>query len=122
MRPTAALLVLGWLGSSVAAPPYPLVASQMAILRDGAREALRSSCGRCHDGTLRSAKPAALKIFDLHETDWSARMTDVQMGHMVGRFDGFKMPQVNRDRVQAFLDAELARRAGASPAQTDASR
>src|SRR5262245_40879638 len=80
-------------------------------LRESAREALKTSCGRCHDRAKPTAKPAALRIFDLAELDWSARVTDVQMDHMVGRFEGFHMPEADRVTVKRFLDAERARRA-----------
>jgi hypothetical protein len=33
------------------------------------------------------------------------------MDHMVGRFEGFRMPQADRVTVSRFLDAERARRA-----------
>jgi hypothetical protein len=82
-------------------------------LRESAREALKTSCGRCHDHVQPTAKPAALRIFDLAELDWSARVTDVQMDHMVGRFEGFHMPQADRVTVRRYLDAERARRAAA---------
>lgn len=80
-------------------------------LRESAREALKTSCGRCHDHAKPTAKPAALRIFDLAELDWSARVTDVQMDHMVGRFEGFHMPEADRVTVRRYLDAERARRA-----------
>jgi hypothetical protein len=56
-------------------------------------------------------------VFDLQEPDWSARLTDVQMEHMVERFEGFKMPQAERVTVQQFLDAERARRASTTAAR-----
>jgi hypothetical protein len=116
MRSTRTALVLAalgpatWLvgpaGAESAPPAEPLVE-----LREAAREALRSSCGRCHDHARPTARPAALRIFDLQEPDWSARVTDEQMDHMVGRFEGFHMPEADRVTVQRFLDAERARRA-----------
>jgi hypothetical protein len=33
------------------------------------------------------------------------------MDHMVGRFEGFHMPQADRVTVRRFLDAERSRRA-----------
>ncbi|HEY1907198.1 MAG TPA: hypothetical protein VGG91_14220 [Myxococcaceae bacterium] len=89
-------------------------------LRESAREALKTSCGRCHDRAKPTAKPEALRIFDLDELDWSARVTDVQMDHMVGRFEGFHMPEADRVTVRRYLDAERARRASAVvPATSD---
>ena len=110
-------------------PPWPLCAAvllasngppaevpapgseRLTALRDAARDALQPSCGRCHDRAQSTARPAALRVFDLQEPNWSARVTDVQMDHMVERFEGFKMPQADRVTVQKFLDSERARRA-----------
>lgn len=102
----AAVLVLA--AGTQAIPPTP---EDLVALRDAAREALRPSCGRCHDSAQPTGRPAALRIFDLAESDWSARVTLAQMDHMVGRFDSFKMPEADRIPVQRFLDAERARRA-----------
>lgn len=119
MRCIGALLVLVALGAAAKAPSDAAV--ELSRLRESARKALRASCGRCHDGTRPTAKPAALRIFDLQEPDWSARVTDLQMDHMVDRFEGFKMPQADRVAVSRFLDAERARRAalGESPPGDD---
>jgi hypothetical protein len=115
MRLTGVLLVLAGLGSGADAPRDD--AAELARMREAARDALKTSCGRCHDHTQPKARPAALRIFDLQEQDWSARVTDVQMDHMVGRFEGFQMPEADRVIVRRFLDAERARRAAlaASP-------
>jgi hypothetical protein len=57
-----------------------------------------------------AARAAALRIFDLGELDWSARVTDVQMDHRVGA----------RVTVRLYLDAERARRAASVvPASAD---
>ena len=118
MRPSATALALvalgpsialGWpgAGSVVRAPP----SDSLGQLRDAAREAHQPSCGRCHDGARPTALRKALRIFDLHEPDWSATVTGEQMDHMVRRFEGFHMPAADRVTVQRFLDAERARRA-----------
>jgi hypothetical protein len=109
MRRAGALVVLGALGAAARAPGD--APGELSRLRESARKALKASCGRCHDGTRPTARPAALQIFDLQERDWSARVTDLQMDHMVGRFEGFRMPQADRVAVSRFLDAERARRA-----------
>lgn len=102
----AAFLVL-----AAGTPPTPRAPDDLVALRDGARDALKPSCGRCHDSALPTGRPAALRIFDLAESDWSARVTLAQMDHMVARFESFKMPDADRVQVQRFLDAERARRA-----------
>ena len=108
----AAMLLVS--ATTVAAAPAP-EPGDLAQLREAAREALRPSCGRCHDHGQPTGRPAALRVFDLQEADWSARVTDEQMDHMVGRFESFKMPQADRVTVQRFLDAERTRRASAPP-------
>jgi len=110
----AAVLVLA--AGTPSTPPAP---DDLVALRDAARDALKPSCGRCHDSALPTGRPAALRIFDLAETDWSARVTLAQMDHMVARFDSFKMPTNDRVPVQRFLDAERARRAEHPAATSD---
>ncbi len=83
----------------------------LGALREEAREALRTTCGRCHDHGRPTARPAALRVFDLEQAEWSARITDVQIDHIVERFELFHMPEADRRTVQRFLDAERARRA-----------
>jgi hypothetical protein len=117
--PTIALLALCAGGAAAAAPLDP---SQLAILRDAAREALKPNCGKCHDSKLRSAKPAALKHFDLKEADWSARLTTEQLGHFSGRFESFEVSSSQRSIIQTYLDAEKARRAASPPGTPAASR
>jgi len=102
-------LAFGWPGAGSAIPAAE--SGSLVHLRDAAREALRPSCGRCHDRAQATALPKALRIFDLHEADWSATVTREQMDHMVRRFEGFHMPAADRVTVQRFLDAERARRA-----------
>ena len=38
------------------------------------RKVLVEHCGVCHVGTLPSARPAALRIYDLSEQAWDARL------------------------------------------------
>ena|SRR5215472_3600563 len=85
--------------------------TDLARRREAAREALKTSCGRCHDHVRPTAIPAALRIFDLQEQDWSARTTDLQLDHIEGRLEGFRVPEPDRVVVRKFLDAERARRA-----------
>ncbi len=120
MRRVGTLVVLAAVG---AATPAPRDETALDRLREPAREALKASCGRCHDHARPTALPRALQIFDLRENDWSARVTDVQMDHMVARFDGFHMPPDDQVAVRKFLDAERARRSAVAsmpPAADDA--
>ena len=105
--------LLLWLDGVGSPAPGPATSPSRSLteLRDQARQVLEGSCGRCHDGTRSTAKPAALRIFDLHQPEWAASMSNEQMNHMSGRFEGFGMPIPDRARVQAYIDAEIARRA-----------
>jgi hypothetical protein len=115
MRGFAIALLVACAGG-VAAAPAPLDPSQLFILRDAAREALKPDCGKCHDSKLRTAKPAALKQFDLREADWSAHLTTEQLSHFAGRFEGFGVSDSRRTIIQTYLDAEKTRRAASPPA------
>lgn len=117
MRRVGALMVLAAVGAVAGAPGAD--EAELDRLREPAREALRASCGRCHDRARPSARPQALRIFDLQERDWSARVTDVQMDHMVARFEGFHMPPADQVTVRRFLDAERARRSAPGTAPAD---
>jgi len=44
-------------------------------LRRNAREIIRPHCGTCHTSTLATAKPGAIRIFDLARDDWSSMIT-----------------------------------------------
>jgi len=110
--PAPALLVPLLLG----APADP----ELTALRESAREALRGTCGRCHDGARPTARPAALRVFDLRNEDWLAGVTDVQMDHMVDRFEAFHLPERDRRTVGSYLDAERARRAATAAAAASA--
>ncbi len=116
-RPRRALVgavLIGW-PAGLAASPTPPGGKELAALREPAREALETSCGRCHDRAQPTARPAALHVFDLAEADWSAQLTEEQMDHIEGRFEGFRMPEADRVPVRRFLAAERARRAALAP-------
>lgn len=105
----SAVVLIAW-PASLAASEAP-GGEELGGLRESAREALRTTCGHCHDRAQPTARPAALRIFDLAQLDWSARVTEAQMDHIEERFAGFKMPAADRVTVRRFLDAERARRA-----------
>jgi len=113
------LVGTGVLLAALGAVTAPRDQTELDRLREPAREALKASCGRCHDHDRPTARPAALRIFDLREHDWSARVTDVQMDHMVARLDGFQMPPADQVAVRKFLEAERARRSPSIPTPGD---
>jgi cytochrome c5 len=56
----------------VLAPAGPAAAPNPWL--EPARKVLIEHCGACHLGTLRTANPKALKIYDLSEAVWDARL------------------------------------------------
>lgn len=97
--------------------PAPALASrgEFAALRGEARVLLRKHCGSCHDPASSTAKPAALKIFDLSEESWQIRMSKEQLDKAIGRVDGTSATKAERDRFRAFVAAEVSRRAALNP-------
>src|SRR5712664_2513654 len=54
-------------------------------LETSVRLVVEKHCGSCHDGALATAKPAALRIFDLQEENWTARMSEDRLKKVIGR-------------------------------------
>ncbi|MCB9547666.1 MAG: hypothetical protein H6706_17705 [Myxococcales bacterium] len=75
------------------------------LLRDDARLVLERHCGECHIGTLPTALPAALAVYDLARLEWAATLTDAQLTGLAGRLA----------EGSAFFDPFDARNAGQRP-------
>jgi hypothetical protein len=107
----------------------PGQAQAIDSLREEARIVLEDNCGQCHQGTYPTALPRALAIFDLSDSDWSARMSKEQLRNASFRLtqplppDGEDNRSTARDRelFTRFVEMELARRSstGPSPRSTD---
>ena len=67
-----------FLGLAVLADPDKCEAP-VDKLGTSVRALVQQNCGSCHDGSQATANPAALKVFDLREQDWTARMSDEQV-------------------------------------------
>jgi hypothetical protein len=77
--------------------------------RDEARKILQArGCGSCHDTAVSTDNAQALAVYDLHEADWSARMSDERLPKLMGRLRS--APAVDRKIVKRFIQAELAAR------------
>jgi hypothetical protein len=102
------------------APVRPSLAPSRTILQNEARLVLENHCGACHIGAYPTARKGALRVFDLTELDWSARMTDAQLHDALSRIqtprgdDGTPVTDTERATFAMFIDDELRRRAGAS--------
>jgi hypothetical protein len=70
-------------------------------LREDARAVLLAlRCARCHDSRRDTALPGALRVYDLAEADWAARMTGERFQGMLRRLEGS-----DRQRVAAYVAA-----------------
>lgn len=76
-----------------------------AALRSAALEALRRTCGQCHDSSQPKARPAALAKFDLADPEWASRLLAFGKSAVEGRYEPFKMPMADRPIVTRWLDA-----------------
>ena len=96
--------------SEDAAPAHPSSRGEFVTLRDEARGLLHKHCGSCHDPASSTAKPAALKVFNLSEEAWQIRMSKDQLDKAIGRVEGTSASKAERERFRAFVAAELDRR------------
>lgn len=85
-------------------------ADRLPQLREEVRAILTNRCGNCHNSTLSRENAAALKIFDLKDSDWSAGMSDGQGRKLISRTESFGGTERERGRVSSFVDAELESR------------
>jgi hypothetical protein len=81
-------------------------------LNAAVRRMVIDHCGSCHDGSRASANPAALKVFDLRDEDWTARMSDEQVLKLNGR--GKSLRPTDRARLTKFVDRVLKNRRASS--------
>ena len=78
--------------------------------RDEARKVLQArGCGSCHDTAVSTGNAQALAVYDLHEADWAARMSDERLPKLMGRLRS--APAAEQKIVKRFIRAELADRA-----------
>lgn len=99
------MLIVGlWGAAAVAA------GRSAAVGREEARKVLKGQrCGSCHDTAVSTENAAALAVYDLHEVDWSKRMSDQRLPKLMGRLRS--APAADRKTVKRFIEAELAARA-----------
>jgi mono/diheme cytochrome c family protein len=92
-----------------AAAPVASAAPALASLRDQVRGLAQPHCGSCHQGSLPTAKPGALAVFDLERADWPTRMKTPQLDKFLGRIKG-KLDEPKLQVVRAFIAAERGAR------------
>jgi hypothetical protein len=72
------------------------------------RTLIRPHCGSCHTGSLPSAKPKAVAVFDLDTREFQARMTRAQLDAFIGRLSG-KLDDAGQAVVRVFVEVEKTR-------------
>jgi len=95
------------LASAVLADPGTCEAA-VDKLSTSVRELVQHNCGSCHDGSLATANPAALKVFDLREREWTARMSDEQVRKLLGRAK--RMSPEDQTLMSKFVERVLTHR------------
>lgn len=94
--------------SAPAGGDTPPLAGSYASLGDEVRELIRPRCGSCHTSSLPTAKPGAVKVFDLVHDRWAATMSEDELDSFASRLKN--LPEAQRARVQRFVLEEKAGR------------
>jgi len=106
---TAMLLVL-W-----TSPPRNALAAKAnaksSQLEADVRQLVEQNCGKCHNSARETAKPAALKVFDLVEDDWTASMSSEQLPKVIGRLKGVDLAPGKLRQAEEFIKGKLDERA-----------
>jgi hypothetical protein len=103
---TAVLIGLAFVGLAAVGAVRP------APVRETARKVLQSrGCGSCHDSAVSTEHPNALAVYDLHEANWPAKMSDERLPKLLTRLRS--APAADRELVSRFIRAELTARAHA---------
>ena len=106
------LAIVGTDGSVLAAEataPAASAAPGLSSLRDQVRALAEPHCGSCHQGSLPTAKPGALAVFDLERADWPTRRKTPQLDKFLGRIKG-KLDEPKVQLVRTFIAAERGAR------------
>lgn len=99
------LVVAGMLGLTAAIA----VMTQPPASRDAARKVLQArGCGSCHDSAVSTENARALAVYDLHDQDWSGKMSNERLPKLMTRLKS--APDADRRVVKQFIAAELAAR------------
>jgi hypothetical protein len=74
------------------------------------RQLVEERCGRCHNSTRETAKPAALKVFDLNKDNWTASMADRQLPIVLDRLKSVNVAPEKLGQVEEFINGKLEER------------
>ncbi len=84
-------------------------------LPNSVREIIRPTCSKCHDSSLSTAVPAALKIFDVTKDNWNETMSTKHLHSFKDRLTGLN--EDDRKIVENFVVEQLLLRQHTSEAQ-----
>src|SRR5262249_5416409 len=88
-------------------------------LREDARAVVSAHCGACHTGSLATAKPEALAVYDLEQPEWAALLSEAQLADAVSRLTNDGTTEADRGRFERYVAAERAERAAAPACPPD---
>ena len=112
MKP--ALFVVVALAAGCAALPKcesrTVPAAELQAARDQVRGYARTHCGTCHMASLPTARPAALRIYNLDADNWSSTLTAAQLTNGFPRRLNGKLDENGQRELKAFIEGELALR------------
>jgi len=106
----AAMLLVLWTSPSRNAPAAKANAKSSQLEAD-VRELVEERCGKCHNSTRETAKPAALKVFDLKEADWTASMSDARLPIVIQRLKSGDVAPEKLRQAEEFIKGKLEERA-----------
>lgn len=92
---------------------YPAIREKKVFPSDHAnnlqkvKKLVINECGSCHAAGLKTSKAAALKVFNLDDSDWMKNMNDVQLKKTFIQRLGFSVPEKDRITVTDCLGEEL---------------
>ena len=88
----------------------PLAAGDLQAARETVRGFAVTHCGKCHVASLPTARPAALRIYDLDAPEWSSTLTAAQLRNGFPRRLNAELDADGRRVLRTFIEGELALR------------
>lgn len=92
--------------------PRPLPEAEQGLARQQMRDHAKTHCGVCHQGSLASARPRALAVFDLDRDDWPVMLSTARLTGAFPRRIYSHLDEAGRQQLRRFVESELARRGG----------
>lgn len=88
----------------------PLPASELQAARDKVHGFAVTHCGQCHIASLPTARPAALRIYNLDAAEWSSTLTAGQLRNGFPRRLNAQLDEDGKRVLRTFIEGELALR------------